>query len=51
MDIQIKVEGIRPLLVNKFTGAAAQKASMGSHNSSLAADRGTPLEIAVKFIP
>ena len=46
MDIQIKVEGITPLLVNKFTDAAAQKASMGSHNSSLAADRGTPLEIA-----
>jgi hypothetical protein len=44
MDIQIKVEGITPLLVNKFTDAAAQKASMGSHNSC------TPLEIAVKFI-
>jgi hypothetical protein len=50
MDIQIQVEGITPLLVNKFTDAAAQIVCLGSHNSYLAADRGTPLEIAVKFI-
>lgn len=44
--IKITIEGITPLICNKFTDAAAQAASSGTRGSSAAQDRGTPLEIA-----
>jgi len=46
MEISITIEGITPLICNKFTDAAADAASNGSRGSSAAQDRGTPLEIA-----
>ena len=46
MKIEIGIEGITPLICNKFTDAAAEAASNGSRGSGAAADRGTPLDIA-----
>lgn len=46
MEIRIRLDGITPLICNKFTDEAAMKASNGSRGSSAAGDRGTPLEIA-----
>ena len=46
MKIEIAIQGITPLILNKFTDAAAEKASSGTASSSSAADRGTPFEIA-----
>ena len=46
MRIAITIEGVTPLLVNKFTDAAAQAATSGTRGSSAGADRGTPREIA-----
>ena len=48
VEIQIEIEGISPLICNKFHDAAAIASSSGSRGSSAAADRGTPLEIAEK---
>lgn len=45
MDIKIRVDGVTPLIVNKFHDAAALAASGGSRGSSAGADRGTPQEI------
>ena len=46
MELHITIQGITPLLCNKFTDAAAQKASSGSTTAMTTADRGTPLEQA-----
>jgi hypothetical protein len=46
MEIDITIEGVTPLICNKFTDAAAEAASTGSRGSSAAQDRGTPQEIA-----
>ena len=46
MFITIEVEGIVPLITNRFTDEAAKSATDGDRGSSAAADRGTPLEIA-----
>lgn len=44
--VQITIEGITPLICNKFSDAAALKASSGKTTSMTSGDRGTPLEIA-----
>ncbi len=46
MRIEIRIEGTTPLICNRFTDEAAEKASNGSRGSSAGADRGTPMEIA-----
>jgi hypothetical protein len=46
MKIKIRIEGVTPLICNRFTDAAAEASSAGVRGSSAAADRGTPLEIA-----
>lgn len=46
MEIKIRIDGITPLILNRFTDAAAESASNGSRGSSAGQDRGTPLEIA-----
>ncbi len=46
LHVQVKIEGVTPLICNKFTDAAAEASSGGSRGSSGAQDRGTPLEIA-----
>jgi hypothetical protein len=46
MKIQIAIEGVTPLICNKFTDLAAERASNGSSGSSAAADRGTPQDTA-----
>lgn len=46
MRIEITIDGITPLICNRFTDEAAISASEGSRGSSAAADRGTPQEIA-----
>ena len=45
VSIAIKIEGITPLICNRFTDAAAMKASSGSTVSTVG-HRGTPQEIA-----
>lgn len=46
MEIQIAISGVSPLILNRFTDAAAMAASNGSRSSAAAGSRGTPLEIA-----
>jgi hypothetical protein len=46
MNIEITIQGITPLLCNRFTDEAAEKASAGTRTSMANTDRGTPLEIA-----
>lgn len=46
MEIAIKIEGITPMLLNKFTDEAAMKASSGTTSAAASADRGTPMEQA-----
>lgn len=46
VTIRMRLEGTTPLILNKFSDAAAMNASGGSRGSSAAADRGTPQEIA-----
>lgn len=48
MDIAITIEGITPLILNRFTDEAAEAATNGSRSSAAAGDKGTPLEIAQK---
>lgn len=43
MDIDIEIEGTTPLLLNRFTDAAAQKATSGT-TSALSGDKGSPRE-------
>ena len=46
MNIDIRIEGITPLITNRFTDAAAEAASNGTRSAIATTDRGTPLEIA-----
>lgn len=46
MRISISIQGLTPLLLNRFTDAAALAATSGTRGSSAGADRGTPREIA-----
>src|SRR6516162_700220 len=46
MWIDIKIQGRTPLILNRFTDAAALAATSGTRGSSAAGDRGTPREIA-----
>lgn len=46
LKIDIRIEGITPLICNKFTDAAAMSASSGTRGSSLSVDRGSPEEVA-----
>ena len=46
LRIKIRIRGITPLMLNRFTAEQAIIASGGTRGSSAAADRGTPLEIA-----
>lgn len=46
MQIEVTIEGVTPLICNKFTDEAAQKATNGSRGSAAASDRGTPREQA-----
>jgi hypothetical protein len=46
MNISIRIEGITPLILNRFTDAAAEAASNGTRSAIASTDRGTPLEIA-----
>lgn len=45
MRIEVTIEGTSPLLMNKFTDAAQQKASSGK-SGTMVGDRGTPREQA-----
>jgi len=47
--INIRIEGVTPLLMNKFTDEAQQSATSG-RNKSLRGDRGTPKEQAEKLL-
>jgi hypothetical protein len=44
--IDVSIEGATPLLCNKFTDAAAMKATEGSRMSAVGGDKGTPKEQA-----
>jgi hypothetical protein len=46
VKLLIKIEGVTPLICNRFTDENAAASSGGSRGSSAAQDRGTPLEIA-----
>jgi len=46
MKIAIEIEGTTPLILNKFTDAAAESASGGTRQNATGGHRGTPLEIA-----
>ena len=46
MRVEVKIEGVTPLLCNAFTDAAAEAATNGTRGSSANADRGTPQEQA-----
>lgn len=46
MKIDVKIEGVTPLICNRFTDAAAESATNGTRGSSAAQDRGTPREQA-----
>jgi hypothetical protein len=46
VKIQVNIEGITPLLCNRFTDEAAEAATSGTRSSIATTDRGTPLEIA-----
>jgi hypothetical protein len=50
MQIEVKLAGITPLIMNSFHDAAAQAATNGTRSSAAGADRGTPQEIAAKKI-
>ena len=45
MQINITIDGLTPLICNRFTDAAAESASNGSRGSSAGQDRGTPQAI------
>jgi len=46
MEIEITISGTSPLILNKFTDAAAMASTNGSRSSAAAGSRGTPREIA-----
>lgn len=45
LKIKITIEGTTPLICNKFSDEAAEKASSGSRGASAGQDRGTPQDI------
>lgn len=44
--IDVSIEGVTPLLCNRFTDAAAMKATSGSGAAGAAGEKGTPMEQA-----
>lgn len=46
MKIDITIQGITPLICNRFTEEAAERATTGSRSAIATADRGTPQDIA-----
>jgi hypothetical protein len=46
MFIEIEIQGVTPLICNRFTDEAALISTSGDRGSSAGMDRGTPLEIA-----
>lgn len=44
MRLEITIDGVTPLICNRFTDAAAETATNGTRLSSAAQDRGTPQE-------
>lgn len=50
MLITVEVTGTTPLMLNRFTDEAAERASSGTSTSSAAADRGTPQEAAQRAL-
>lgn len=46
MFITVEIQGIAPLICNRFTDEAAAASTSGDRGSSAAMDRGTPREIA-----
>lgn len=46
MKFSAIIEGLTPLICNKFTDAAAEASSSGTRSSAAGASRGTPREIA-----
>ena len=44
--ISVTIEGVTPLICNRFTDAAAERATSGKSTSNSAIDRGTPMEQA-----
>lgn len=47
-QVSFKIAGISPLLMNRFTDAAAEAATNGTRSSVMTGDRGTPREQAEK---
>jgi len=45
MKIEVKIEGVTPLIFNRFTDKAAEDSTSGNRGAQ-GGDRGTPLEIA-----
>jgi hypothetical protein len=45
VQIHMRIDGVTPMIMNKFHDAAALAASSGTRGSSAASDRGTPQEI------
>jgi hypothetical protein len=48
MKIKVRIQGVTPLIMNRFHDEAAQNATAGTSGASTAQARGTPLEIAEK---
>ena len=48
MKIKIKLDGVTPLILNKFTDEAALSASSGSRAFNIAGDKGSPKDQATK---
>lgn len=46
MKFNVTIEGVTPLICNRFSDAAAEAATNGTRMASAAADRGTPHEVA-----
>lgn len=44
MKIRVEIQGVTPLIMNRFTDEAALAASKGSGTAMSTADRGTPIE-------
>lgn len=48
MKIKIRIEGVTPLICNRFSDEAAEAATNGRRNSSSVSDRGSPRDQAEK---